>query len=213
MSQQINLFNPIFLKQKKVFSAKAMAEALGVLLAGGLALVMYGQQRVAVLEKDAAAAKAQLVLKEARQAMVNAEFAPRQPSRELETQIAQAEAQLRALHAVAGVLQRGELGNKTGYADYFKAFARQNVDGLWLTGVSIAGAGTDIGVRGRALEPTLIPGYIKRLTRESVLQGKSFASLNISQPQLKGADGATEPPAAVPFVEFSLQSGMPEESR
>lgn len=211
MTQQINLFNPIFLRQKKVFSALAMAQALAVLVVGGLALVAYGQQRVAMLEKDAAAAKAQLVLKQARQAMVNAEFAPRPPSRELEAKIVQAEAQLRALHAVSDVLQRGELGNKSGYAAYFKAFARQNVDGLWLTGVSIAGA--DIGLRGRALEPTLIPGYIKRLTRESVLQGKSFASLQIGQPQGKTRDGAAEAPQA-PFVEFSLQSSAaPEETK
>ena len=32
MSQQINLFNPIFLKQKKKFSAVSMVDALAVLL-------------------------------------------------------------------------------------------------------------------------------------------------------------------------------------
>ena len=31
MSQQINLFNPIFLKQQKYFSARTMAIALGVI--------------------------------------------------------------------------------------------------------------------------------------------------------------------------------------
>ena len=38
MSQQINLFNPDFLQQKKVFTASAMAASLGV-VALGLAVV------------------------------------------------------------------------------------------------------------------------------------------------------------------------------
>ncbi len=34
MSQQINLFNPLFLKRRKHFSAVTMAQALGVLIVG-----------------------------------------------------------------------------------------------------------------------------------------------------------------------------------
>ena len=49
MSQQINLFNPVFLKQKKVFSSIAMARALGVLAFGALAMVACGRQQVALL--------------------------------------------------------------------------------------------------------------------------------------------------------------------
>src|SRR5712671_5028126 len=33
MSQQINLFNPVFLKQKKHFSARTMAQAFGMIAA------------------------------------------------------------------------------------------------------------------------------------------------------------------------------------
>ncbi|MGZ8293084.1 MAG: PilN domain-containing protein [Telluria sp.] len=205
MSQQINLFNPVFLKQKKVFSSIAMARALGVLAFGALAMVAYGRQQVAALEKEAKAASAQLEQKQARQAMVNSEFAPREPGQELQAEIVQAEARLRALRSVSGVLARGGLGDTNGYAEYFKALARQNIDGLWLTGVSVAGA--DVGIRGRALDSKLVPGYITRLTREPVMQGKSFGSLQITEGQLKGPDGK---PASAPFVEFRLESVVPE---
>ena len=40
MSQQINLFNPIFMKQRKYFSLLAMLQALGLIVAG--ALLFYG---------------------------------------------------------------------------------------------------------------------------------------------------------------------------
>ena len=33
MSQQINLFNPIFMKQKKYFSVTTMLQALGLIVA------------------------------------------------------------------------------------------------------------------------------------------------------------------------------------
>ena len=208
MSQQINLFNPVFLKQKKVFSSVAMAQALGVLLFGSLAMVAYGKHHVSKLEKEAQMVNAQLAQKQARQAMVNAEFAPRPPSPVLQAEIAEAEGQLRSLQRVSGVLERGELGNTTGFSEYYKALARQNMSGLWLTGVSVAGA--DIGIRGRAMEGSMVPGYINRLTREPVMQGKSFASLEIAQGEMKGEGGKT---SAAPFVEFRLESVMQEAAR
>lgn len=211
MTQQINLFNPIFLKQKKVFTSLAMAQALGLLLVGTLAVAFYGRQNIAVLQTQAGAGAAKLVQKQAALARVNTEFAPRQKSREVEAQLAQAEAELKALRDVSEVLQRGELGNTSGYSEYFKALARQNVSGLWLTGVSIAGAGAEIGVQGRALEPTLVPDYIGRLTREQIMQGKTFGSLHISQPQLKKA--GSDSTEAAPFVEFNLQSSMAEAAK
>ena len=60
MSQQINLFNPIFLQQKKIFSTRTMAQALGVLVLGVVAMGLYGNARVASLQKDADAGAAQL---------------------------------------------------------------------------------------------------------------------------------------------------------
>ena len=205
MSQQINLFNPVFLKQKKIFSSVAMAQALGVLLVGSLALVAYGMHQVDTLEKEALVVDAQLVQKQARQEMVNAEFAPRSPSAALQAEIAEAEGQLRALQRVSGVLERGELGDTAGFSRYYTALARQNMSGLWLTGVSVAGA--DIGIRGRAMEGSMVPGYITRLTREPALQGKSFASLDIAQGEMKDEGGKA---VAAPFVEFRLESVVQE---
>ncbi|MGZ8304754.1 MAG: hypothetical protein ACXW2U_19790 [Telluria sp.] len=204
MSQPLTLFNPVFLKQKKVFSSVAMAQALGVLLVGALAMVAFGKQHVAALEKEAASLRLQLVQKETRRALVNAEFAPRTPSAAMAAQMVDAEARLRALGTVSGVLARGELGHAGGYSEYFRALARQDMDGVWLTGVSVANGGADIGIRGRALKGTMVPGYIGLLTREPVMQGKAFSSLQIAQgPQTDGTKAA-------PFVEFRLESAMQE---
>jgi hypothetical protein len=208
VSQQINLFNPNLLQTKKVFTAAKMAQALALLVAGMCALAVYGNQRSAALQKQAEAGARQLEQTQARLASVNSDFVPRHKSADVATQVAEAEAHLAALQRVSGVLERGELGNTEGFAEYFKALARQNVDGLWLTGLSIAAGGGDIGVAGRAVEATLLPGYLGRLTREPALQGKAFGSLQINQPApvtTVGADGK-EGTAPAPFVEFRLHS-------
>jgi hypothetical protein len=229
VSQQINLFNPIFLKQKKIFTALPMAEALGVIVAGALLLTWYAGRSVAELEQSAAAGKALLAGREQRLVKANAQFAPRAKNTALATELAQAEAERKALQDVAMVLKGGVLGNTAGYAEYFRAFSRQNVNGLWLTGLTISGAGNDIGVQGRAMQPTLIPNYIARLTGERVMHGKTFATLDIGRPDLQvpaapapaavaasaQAPAPAAPPvaAAAPFVEFSLQSTAQEAAK
>ncbi|MES2150475.1 MAG: PilN domain-containing protein [Pseudomonadota bacterium] len=208
MSQQINLFNPIFLKQKKVFAASSMAQALGVLVIGVALLAMYGNRNVDSLRVQAAAGAERLSQKQARLAAVNLEYAPRQRSKELTAELSQAEAELRALRDVGSVLQRGDIGNTAGYSGYFKALARQNVEGMWLTGVSIVGAGNQIAVQGRALDATMVPEFIAHLTREQVLRGKTFASLRIERPLQAppGSTGAAGASVPAPFLEFTLQS-------
>ena len=210
MSQQINLFNPIFLQQKKIFSARTMAQALLVLAAGLGALNVYGSMRVAQLQKEANAGAIQLEKKKATLVRVIAEFPPRQKSPAVAAELADAERRLAALDEVAGVLASGQLGNTRGYADTFRAFARQRVDGLWLTGINVAG--NDIGVRGRALNAERIPSYLTMLTREPAMRGKAFGSLQIGQAALPPAEPGTGPatpgaaPARAPYVEFSLQA-------
>ena len=214
MSQQINLFNPIFLKQKKIFAALPMAEALGAIVLGTLLMTWYASHNVDELAQRAAHGKTLLAERERRLQEANKQFAPRQKSATLTTDVAQARAELASLHRVEQFLQQGALGNSAGYAEYFRAFARQNVNGLWLTGVTIAGAGTDIGVEGRAMQPILIPQYIARLKTERVMRGKTFASLDITRPDAALAPAAASavaaaqpgPATAAPYVQFSLQS-------
>lgn len=231
MSQQINLFNPIFLKQKKVFGAVPMLESLALILVGTVALTWYASYKVGQLERAAAAGKTVLAGRETMLNKAVAQFAPRPKSPQIAADIVAAEGRLAALHEVEGVLRSGALGDRAGYAEYFRAFARQNVNGLWLTGLTIEGAGNGIALQGKAMQPTLIPSYITRLTSEKVLRGRTFASLQIARPGGAATAGTLSPatapgaggPASVgaaeqgaamsPYVEFSLQSTAPEAAK
>jgi hypothetical protein len=207
MSQQINLFNPVFLQKKKLFTAATMAASLGVLALGLAGFGVAARLRVASLQAQADQGAAQLEKTQKRLASVSAEFAPRRQDPALAEELNVAQSELLDLKDVAGVIERGELGDTAGYAEYFRALARQSVEGLWLTGVSIGGAGLDIGVRGRAMDPALVPGYLGRLRNERVMQGKPVGSLQIGEaPALKVLRDGKETSAPAPYVEFSLQS-------
>lgn len=204
MSQQINLFNPALLKQKQVFTSRTILTALAVLLVGGVALSLYTRQTVQALASEEALLAQQLNAAKLRQAKAMTEFAPRTKSAALQQQIEGATTRLDALRNVEDILTGGGTG---GYAEHFRALARQSSGELWLTGLSIRGTGNAIGLQGRALSADAVPAYISRLTREPVLQGKTFGGLQISRPQIRpeGAKSGDAPQDA-PFIEFALQA-------
>lgn len=210
MSQQINLFNPIFLKKKKYFSANNMALALALVLGGSLAVVAYANMQVAQLRREAQTVTAQLASTQSDLAKVNAQFATRQKSASLQQESQKAAAELQSLQQVHDILKKGDFGDTQGYAAYLRAFARQSIDGLWLTGLSIQGAGKAIGIEGRALRPELVPAYITRLGSEAVLKGKSFAALEMRVPLAEEAsarsNGGQASQTLAPFIEFNLHS-------
>jgi hypothetical protein len=219
VSQQINLFNPVFLKQRKVFSAVAMARAIAVLAAGLALFSVYSVRSADALTVEAKNLDTQLKLKQARLAEFEAKYPPRKKDPVLEAELATLEAQLRAMDEISDILSRGAFGNSKGYSEYFRAFARQNVDGLWLTGLTITGASGEVDIHGRALQAQLVPGYIGKLAQEPVLKGKTFSNLRIGQPSMAAAPEAPAPAASgadtqakakkdeIPrFVEFDLEA-------
>jgi Tfp pilus assembly protein PilN len=195
MTQQINLYNPQFEHKKQVLTAPALAAALGVVAVAIAGLGVLGQVRVARLQAEATRGAQQLAQAQKRLEQAGTEFAPRTTDEQA------------ALQRVADSIRRGDLGDTHGYADTFRALAHQNVEGVWLTGVSVAGAGSDIGIRGRTLDAALVPGYLARLRNEPALQGKAVGSMQIAQAapvKVRGADGK-DGEAPAPYVEFSLQ--------
>jgi len=219
MSQQINLYNPRFEKQKRYLTAPALVVVLGAALFGSLAFAVAARARVTTLEAEAAQVSQQLQSAEARKQSLLGTLVPRAKDPAVAQGLAQAETENRALHGVANILEQNRVGNPHGYSAYFQALARGRVNGLWLTGVRIDGPQADIGLRGRALQAELLPGYLNGLARQPVLQGKAFGHVEISRPAAPGtaaqstlavpAPAATPAPAeaaVAPYVEFSLQA-------
>ena len=203
MSQQVNLYNPIFLKKRKMFSSVTMAQALGLLLLGLLVFYGYARFQVANLQTESVRSTKRMEAAQARVARLAPQFGPRLKSADIEAKIKQAEEELQALDAVQGALHKGNVVSGSGFSPYFKALARQVVAGLWLTNFSISG--DEMAISGRTVKPELVPDYIHRLGQEPVMQGHKFATLEMHQPEA-AATKEGKAGAVPPFVEFSLQS-------
>lgn len=216
MSQQINLFNPAFRRQKKHFSAVTMAQALAVIVFASSALIYYLNHQISFLTVQAGVVSKQLAQSKTRLANAGTEFAPRKKDARVDAELQNALAELRFLQDAGGILKKGDFGNHIGYSAYFRAFARQSVNGLWLTGLIISGADNEIGLQGRAQQAELIPVYIKRLANETVMNGKSFNRLEIGQGDAAKPAAAVAlasvPPPVASFVEFRLLSSNEKSS-
>lgn len=209
MSQQINLYNPIFLRQQKVFSARTMLQSLAAIIVGMGVFAGYAQYQVAQLALEAASAEKRLQAEQERALRLAQQFAPKKKSADLDTGIKQAEQQVQALQQVLAQVQQGGVGSQQGFSAYFQALARQSMDGLWLTGFTVAGKQMEIA--GRTLRPELLPEYLRRLGEETIMQGRTFAALEMRRPQAApDKDGKAVPAPA--YVEFTLQS-QPREAK
>lgn len=201
MSQQINLFNPIFLQQKNYFSIVAMLQSLGLIVLGTLLMYGYALYEVDQLGQQSADTARRYADDEKRLSRYTAEYSPQQANQALQEELKAAETALAAQQYVLSTLKGSALGNTRGYSEYMRAFARQVVPGLWLTGFTITGDGAQMALTGGVLNPELLPQYIARLNRESVMHGKTFASLQMQQPS---AESSSQKPSR--YVEFTLQS-------
>ncbi|RZS52231.1 PilN domain-containing protein [Sphaerotilus mobilis] len=104
---------------------------------------------------------------------------------------------------VRQILDGGSAGRTDGHAALLLALARQADPAVWLTGVTVGPDGRSLELTGRMADPAAMPGYLERLRREPLLQGRTFAQLQLRR---LGADGSE--PEAAGLTEFVLRSSL-----
>lgn len=209
MSQQINLFNPAFLQRKPRFTAFAILQGLALLLAGSLAMYAYELRQNRNLQSVLAESDRQLVLRRNELQQFTKKIAEQRQGGTLVQEIARAEERLRQRQHVLAEIESAGGAVAQGFSPFLVALARQRPDGMWLTGLTIGGGASDVVIKGRALDGSLVPAYIRALNREPSLSGRSVAELKLAAQDTKAAStpapaaaGAVKQPAW--FVEFSV---------
>jgi len=196
LSQQINLFNPQFLEKRRYFSAVTMVQALGLLLLGIVAFYGFAVWKDRDLARQGTESSRAYQLQKQQFAKASADLNPEKIEAQLDQDLKAAEAAIALRRALLGEIQSS---GAFAYSEYLRAFARQTVQGLWLTSIQIGEAGGQLNLSGRALQADLVPVLISRLKREAVLQGRPLEALAIT----RGVT-ATEPKRAV--VDFTVSS-------
>jgi hypothetical protein len=185
MYQQINLYQPIFRKQRQIFSAVTMLQAVGVVAVALLGLYAYGLAQVRALE-------AEVIQLEGREKALTTQLMRVDPASsssrraELEAEVRRLNATLLDQQRLIEVLREQPLGRTEGFSGYLAALARQRTPQLWLTEIGINGGTAAIELAGRSLDPKLVPEYMQRLGREPALAGQQFDRFEI---ELDGETG------------------------
>jgi Tfp pilus assembly protein PilN len=181
MNQQINLYQPIFRKQKEFLSAIAMAQLSVVALLFFAGLYGYSLHQMQQMQSQLATVKNNVT----KMKVSVAEFQSRQvlivPSKLLQAEINRASDELAQRKRIVNVLSKGSFANTTGFSGHFEALARQHLNGSWLTGISIETGGESISLKGITYAPELVPRYLQRLLEEAVFAEASFSLMELNR--------------------------------
>jgi len=211
VSQQINLYSPLFRKQAKVFSAATMLQGLGLIVAVAGVLFYVISLQSSLLEIRAADSGRQLKGELERLKAYGARESPAERAKALAERKKALEASLAGQTQALAAFDAGTLGRTEGYSDLLRALARISMEGVWLTRVQFAEGSGELSLTGRATRAELLPAYLERLRSDDALRGQAFSRLEVTRPAPPPpAPGA--PPVA-PFVEFVLSSGEAAEKK
>ncbi len=179
MMQQINLYQPVFRRERKVFSAVAMLEVLAVIVVALLGV--YAWQSVATH-----ALQRQLNVYQQRQAVAQKhlsklllKLSSRKVSPILTAAISRAKRELEGRRTVLRVLSSQSHGNMQGFAAVLNALSHSVHAGIWLTRVNLSDGGTQLVLAGRITQGEKLPQYLNQLRHQSVVSGYRFTKLKI----------------------------------
>jgi Tfp pilus assembly protein PilN len=194
MPQQINLCTPIFLAQKRYFSARTMASALGIFVLLGSGLSAYwswalktldeGYQQT-VMANQREISRLQAAIRLARENAAPADAA-------LVQQLQAAQNELQQREQLLTELKRGMLREGYGHAARLQLVARTIAPQAWVT--MLRADEQRLELSGYTLEPAALNGWMERLAQSPLLQGQQLSAVKVERVGTDGR-GAAPPPA------------------
>lgn len=191
--QQINLYQPMFRKERKRFSALALLQiglACLLLLA---AIGVYFQVQLHRLQANEQSLTSQH--RHLEQTLAALRGNGEDPAlAAMDTRIAELESRLRERETLLAGIARLATGRE-GFTPLLRALSQQRVPGLWLTGVHFEAGGQEVELRGVALEAGLVPRYLEILPEHEQLQTLDFQQIQLQRRQ-----------AEDPSLDFTLRT-------
>jgi len=204
INQQVNLFQPIFRKERKLLSFRVLLQASVVVFVLLMLMYGYGIRQTTRMQADLAQLQGQLDRRVAQVGELATRLAQRKTDTSAAQELARLEQEVAARRRVVDALTRVRDTYTRGVSGYMESFARQAPKGIWLTGFVVQAGGEVLVIRGSALKPALVPSFLQRLTEEATLAGTHFGLL-----QIEREDSASRQ------VDFTLYTGSepPPEAR
>ncbi len=210
MAQQINLCNPIFLTQKRYFSASTMVRSLGVfLLLGGLLSGYWSwtlQSLSAGYQLSVANNQREITRLQAAIQLNRANAAPADTAQVQELQARQTELQQREL--LLNELKRGLLREGYGHAARLQLVARSIPPQAWVT--EIRADDLRLELSGYTQEPAALNGWMARLSESPLLEGQQLSVVKVERvtPDTRAGSATPLPSAAGPLWSYTLVTAL-----
>jgi Tfp pilus assembly protein PilN len=200
MPQQINLYNPILLAPRRHFSARAMAQALGLLAAVLVGASTWLSASNATLRRDVqASAQAQAA---ERDRLVQALAArPAASGVALEQELAQLQQGLAQRRRVLDELDRGRIVDGRSHAAMLRLVAQTVPAAAWITELRLVDGRLEL--TGLTLQPDALRPWLVRLADDPLTAGQQLAAVKLERARPAGAS------TTVPTWSFQLVSGTP----
>lgn len=208
MSQQINLFDPALQRQYDPWTSQNLLRALLAILAVSATLSAIATWRSLSLDQSLQALTPALESTRQEVKQLNEQLGNRKPDARLEEELNTARLRLGARSEVLEILRKGLAPEATTQADWLRGMARQVPTGLWLTAFSVNTDSEHLEIRGRTLDPALIPEYVRRLNAEKAFKGRTFAALQIAGSK-PAADNRTATAVAAPAAPANATGPAP----
>ncbi|MEA5444958.1 PilN domain-containing protein [Gammaproteobacteria bacterium AB-CW1] len=192
MNQNINLYHPIFRRQRKIFSAETMLMMLGLLVLGLVLISTWSQWRYASLQDRIEQLEQQEAQALERLSQLQETLPPREPSPALRRAVEASEQELALKERALSVLDNGEIGRMDGFSEQLAALARQRLEPVWLTRIRIEGDSRHLRLDGRTQRASQVPVYLQRLSEEAVYRGTDFHTMRIDRRELDSGQRVLE---------------------
>lgn len=182
MKQQINLYQARYRPRSQAFPASFMLVVLAVLGVAMLLTYTFASQRIAGVEEqlEVVARQESVAIERLQEIgpLINAVTGETNWAEQLEDSLRM----LAERQAMLNLMQGSAFGDTEGFSRHLQALARQDVDGVWLTHISLSALGDKTRLEGRAIRPELIPLYVQDLTAQAAFAAQRFHRFQIESP-------------------------------
>lgn len=171
--QQVNLYQPIFRRQQRFFSAQSMLQSLAVIAIAFVTVYAYGRLQLNDLETEAAllANREDAYVLQLASLDTSSSMSRRA---DIERSLEDLNKSLESQQQLIDALDRAALGTATGFSAKLAALGRRHTAPLWLTALHLDGNTRSVELSGRSTNPDLVPRYLLGLGDEPALAGQRF---------------------------------------
>lgn len=179
LHQQINLYQPVFRKQEKVFGSVRLLQISAAALLLLLMILAHAHWTLADMQHSAQRLQRQVESLDRQLAGMQTGDA-QTGSTPLADEVAALRDRIVQRNDLMSQFERLNERRSSGFATRFEALAGLHVPGLWLESVNVDSEAR-IELRGIALSARLVPHYVQELERNRRLSKRSFETVSMTR--------------------------------